>query len=103
MVHWAALVRDRLKVLDELLEHLFEDLKLNVTVRGKHILRDGLVGRQHTVEGGGVVTAQHACSLLELSLVDVLTSELGQELVQDLLVLLFSNLEALVPSAVLCE
>ena len=91
------------EILDELLEHLTEDLELNVAVRREHVLSNGLVSWEHTLESWRVVARKNSGSLLELSLADVLASKLSQELVEDLLVLLLSNLEALFPSAFLSK
>ena len=92
-----------LEVLDQLLEHLSQNLKLNLTIRGEHILSNGLVGWKHAIEGRGVVSAQDASSLFELTLADVLSSELGEELVENLLVLLLCNRETLIPASILSE
>ena len=80
-----------LEVLDQLLEHLSQNLKFNLTIRGEHILSNGLVGWKHAIEGRGVVSTQDASSLFELTLADVLSSELGEELVENLLILLLCN------------
>lgn len=91
------------KVLDQFLEHLFQDLKLNIAVRGEHILSNGLVGGKHAIKGGRVVAAQNTSSFLELTLTDVLSGKLSKELVKNLLVLLFSDRETLIPTTFLCE
>ena len=103
-VDWTVTVTDRcLQVLDQLLEHFAQDLQLNVTVRGEHVLCNRLICGQHTVESGRVVAAQNAGRLLELTLTDVLSGELCEELVEHLLVLLLGDGKALVPASILCE
>lgn len=92
-----------LEVLDQLLEHLSQNLKFNLTIRGEHILSNGLVGWKHAIEGRGVVSTQDASSLFELTLADVLSSELGEELVENLLILLLCNRETLIPASFLSE
>ena len=96
-----AVSKQGLQVLDELLKHLFQDLKLDVTVRGQNVLGNSLVGWKHTIESGRVVSAQDTGCLLELALADVLSGELSEELVENLLVLLLSDRETLVPSTFL--
>ena len=88
----AVSVTDRgLKVLDQLLEHLSQDLKLNFAIRGQHILRNGLVGWKHAIESRRVVSAQDTGCLLELALADVLSGKLSKEFVENLLVLFLGN------------
>ena len=90
--YWAIAVSDQgLQVLDELLKHIFQDLKLDVTVRGKNILGNSLVSWKHTIESRRVVSAQDTGCLLELALADVLSGELSKEFVENLLVLFLSN------------
>ena len=92
-----------LEVLDQLLEHLSQNLKLNLIIRGEHILSNGLVGWKHVIEGRGIVSTQDASSLFDLTLANVLLSKLSEELVEYLLVLLLCKRETLIPASILSE